>query len=274
MSSYQEKCEQLENMMDNYLHEDVMVAFSGGVDSSVILELACKYGKKHGTKVYATTIQTTLHPSGEAAEAKLVADKVGAIHKIVKVDELESAGIENNPKDRCYRCKKYMFSEALLLAKECNATYVFDGTNADDTKVYRPGIRALKELGVISPLMLCDFTKEEVRKLAEEYHVSSAKKPSTPCMATRFPYDTKLSYEELHKAEEIETVIRNMGFYNVRARIHDKLVRIEVDQKDIQKLLQETSKMVNFVKSLGYHYVSVDMEGFRSGSQDIDITTK
>lgn len=271
MSNYQEKCNHLERMMNDYAKKDVMVAFSGGVDSSVILALACKYAREHGTKVYATTIQTKLHPVTEAAEAKIAADKLGAIYKLVKVDELASAGIENNPKDRCYRCKKYMFSEALLLAKECEVSYVFDGTNADDTKVYRPGIQAIKELGVISPLMQCDFTKEEVRKLASEYKISSAKKPSTPCMATRFPYDTKLSYEELRKAEKIEAEIRSMGFYNVRARIHDKLVRIEVDQKDIPKLIDRTKELVVYVKALGYHYVTVDMEGFRSGSQDIDI---
>ena len=162
-----------------------------------------------------------------------------------------------------------MFTRILKEAGDLNAEYVIEGTNADDRKEYRPGIRALKELGILSPLAVLDFTKEEVRKLAREYGIETADRPSTPCLATRFSYHTKLSYENIRKVETIETYIREQGFYNVRARIHDNLVRIEVDEKDISALLKKRREMVSMIKKLGYSYITVDMEGFCSGSQDI-----
>lgn len=265
------KAEQLKQRIESYTTEDIIVAFSGGVDSCLILKLACNAAKAHGTSVHAMTFQTKLHPSGEASEAKKIAEEMGAVHTIVHVDELNAAGIEMNPTDRCYRCKKYMFTQALEAAEKMGIRTVLDGTNFDDTKEYRPGLKALAELGVHSPLKECEFTKAEVRSLAAEYGISSAQKPSNPCMATRFPYDTKLSYEKLHRAEAAEEFVRSLGFYNVRARIHDKLVRIEVDKKDIPKLVERSTEVIEQMKQLGYLYVSVDLEGFRSGSQDVEV---
>lgn len=271
MSSYNAKCQKLNQRMQMYTQENVIVAFSGGVDSSLLLKNACKNAEETGKKVYALTIHTQLHPAADLELTRKVAEEMGAVHLVLEVDELEDAGIRNNPKERCYLCKKYMFTKVLEEAEKLGITYVLEGTNVDDTKEYRPGLRALKELGIVSPLELSGFTKEDVRRLASEYHISVADRPSAPCLATRFPYNTHLCYKELRKVDDIEEQIRSMGFKNVRARIHDKVVRIEVDTQDISKLVEKKDQLVPMIKQMGYWYVSIDLEGFRSGSQDVGL---
>ncbi|MDD2972863.1 MAG: ATP-dependent sacrificial sulfur transferase LarE [Lachnospiraceae bacterium] len=257
--------------MDSYTKKDVAIAFSGGVDSSLLLKIACEKAELNHTKVYAYTIHTMLHPIEELELTADLAQEMGAVHQVIQVDELAEAGIENNPVNRCYLCKKCMFTKLITEMKMRNIHIAIDGTNLDDTKVYRPGIQALKELGVVSPLMMAGFTKQEVRTLAAQYEIAVSDRPSVPCMATRFPYGTKLVQTELDKVEQMEQFIKNMGFYNVRARIHDKLVRIEVDVKDIERVLEKRTDMISFAKKLGYDYISVDLEGFRSGSQDLHL---
>ena len=257
--------------LDSLTKNDIAIAFSGGVDSSLLLKIACEKAAENQTKVYAYTIHTMLHPMEELELTRKLANEMGAIHKVIQVDELTDAGIEMNPVNRCYLCKKCMFTKLIEEASNIGVETVIDGTNLDDTKVYRPGIQALKELGVISPLLLAEFSKSEVRALAAKYGIEVSERPSNPCMATRFPYGTRLVKEELDKVEKIEQFVRQMGFYNVRARIHDKLVRIEVDEKDIVLLLEKKARIISLIKELGYDYISVDLEGFRSGSQDLHV---
>ena len=223
-------------IIDQYLHEDVMIAFSGGVDSTLLLKMAVEASKNYHTHVYAVTIQTALHSVMEADEAKRIAEELGAIHKVIHVDELEGAGIENNPVDRCYLCKKYMFTKVKELAHSLGIFTILEGTNADDLK--------------------------------------AANKPSSPCLATRFPYNTTLNYEEMRKVEKIEDYLHACGFYNVRARIHNDLVRLEIDQDAFMKCMDKHQEIVLFIKELGYDYVTLDLEGFRSGSQDIKLEEK
>lgn len=269
--SYQSKVIRLKELMENDTKQDIAIAFSGGVDSSLLLRVACEYAKKNHTEVYAYTIHTMLHPMGELELTKRLAKEEGAIHKVIQVNELTEADITYNPENRCYLCKKCMFQKLKKDAEENGITTILEGTNLDDTKVYRPGIAAIKELGIKSPLLLAEFTKEEVRKLAGQYGISAAQKPSAPCMATRFPYGTRLDSEELKRADMLEERIRALGFYNVRARIYGTLVRIEVDGEDLNKLLTMRDEIITMTKHLGYDYVTVDLEGFRSGSQDIHI---
>lgn len=269
MDGYEDKCKKLWEVLEQYARENNMVAFSGGVDSSLLLWLLCRKSKEYGTEVYAVTLHTTLHPAAELDITRAAAKEAGAHHKIIYVDELKKAGIEDNPKDRCYRCKKYMFTRVLEEAEKLGIRTIIEGTNLDDTQEYRPGIQALKELGIKSPLVEAGFTKADVRRLAKELGISTAEKPSTPCLATRFPYDTHLTYEEMQKVDAMEQSIRAMGFYNVRTRVHGNLVRIEVDKKDIPMLLERSEEVVKQVKEEGYVYVTIDMEGFRSGSQDV-----
>lgn len=257
--------------IEKYTNEDVVIAFSGGVDSSLLLKLATVSAKKNGTKVYAVTINTKLHPMNDLQIATSVAKEMGAIHKVIQVDELAEANIDNNPVDRCYKCKKHLFSELLELCKEYNAKYLIDGTNVDDLQQYRPGIKALKELGVISPLAENQFTKSDVRKYAGIYDISVSNRPSAPCLATRLPYNTKICYEQMNKIDIAENFIRDKGFYNVRVRVHDNIARIEIDKNDFTNFTNFIDEIIFEIKGLGYSYVTLDLEGFRSGSMDINI---
>ena len=196
---------------------------------------------------------------------------MGALFEEIRVDEFEQAGITDNPVDRCYRCKSYMFRNLQNRAKELGIEIIMDGTNEDDLHVYRPGVKALKELGIKSPLAECGVTKAQVRALLKEYGISAAEKPSMPCLATRFPYGTHLTKEALHRVDEAEGYLRELGFYNVRVRVHGSIARIEVDTKDEQKIMESRTQITEKLKALGYGYVTLDLEGFRSGSMDQDL---
>lgn len=266
-----EKTALLKEKIAGCCSSDVAVAFSGGVDSSLLLKMACDASREAGTKVYGILLHTMLHPSGDVTDAGKIAEEIGAAFLVLTLDELQMAGIENNPADRCYLCKKYLFGELQKKAKSLGISCILEGTNADDLLVYRPGIRAVKELGIISPLADAGFTKADVRLLAAQYGISASEKPSTPCLATRFPYGTPLSYEEMRKAEKGEAYLRSLGFYNVRLRVHENIARIEVDPGDIIALASKRKEVCSYLKELGYTYITLDMEGFRSGSMDAEI---
>lgn len=274
MKTYEEKCSYLQKLMEKYTQENVVVAFSGGVDSSLLLKTACINAVKNGTKVFAVTMHTTLHTMNEIESSKETAGEVGAEHLIISVDELKEAGIENNPVERCYLCKKYLFQKMKDKAESLGVKIILDGTNEDDLHMFRPGLRALKELEIKSPLAESDFSKTNVRKLAEEYRLSVSKKPSTPCLATRFPYGSRLSYEEMKKVEKGEDFLKNLGLYNVRLRVHNDIARIEVDKEDIVKIVVYKEAIISYLKELGYRYITLDLEGFRSGSMDYFLENK
>lgn len=274
MNDYEEKKEQLRRILEQDTRENVIVAFSGGVDSSLLLKLACEAAKSRETTVYAVTMQTKLHPVGEFRAAEALAREIGAEYIAIAVDELQDAGIMQNPVDRCYRCKKYLFWRIKEKAEELEITTIIEGTNEDDLHVYRPGIRALKELGITSPLAQAGMTKEEVRRLAAEYGMSVAAKPAAPCLATRFPYGTALTYEKLDSVGRGEEFLKALGFRNVRLRVHDMIARIEVDQSEFPVVLEQRERITEQFKALGYSYVTLDLEGFRSGSMDIGLTVE
>lgn len=269
--TYEEKRKELRKRIEAYASMDMVVAFSGGADSSLLLKLACEAAKKCGSRVYAITMQTELHTLEDLQVAEKVAKETGAFHVVLHVDELEEAGIEDNPVDRCYRCKKLLFTRMRAEAEKIGASVLLEGTNADDLKVYRPGLKAIRELGIKSPLAEAGFTKSEVRTLAGEYGISVAKRPSTPCMATRFPYGTRLTRENLKRAEDGEGYIRSLGFYNVRLRVYGETARIEVDESEFDFLIEHRKEIIKFLKNLGYVYIALDLEGFRSGSMDVGI---
>lgn len=274
-AEYEEKKSRLKKQVRVYADEGCIVAFSGGVDSSLLLKLACgsagESGRPAQSRIYAVTMQTRLHPVCEIENAKKVAEEIGASHMVIPVDELAEAGIHRNPVDRCYLCKKHLFTKILDAAGQLGIRHILEGTNEDDLHVYRPGLKAIRELGIISPLVEAGFTKADIRRLAEEYGLSVSDRPAMPCLATRFPYGTSLSYEELRKVEQGEAYLKSFGLYNVRMRIHDSIVRLEVDPGEFSILLQHRQDIIPYLKSLGYSYVTLDMEGFRSGSMDIDI---
>lgn len=274
MSIYEEHHEKLKEILREYAKNDVMVAFSGGVDSSLILKLTCEAARETGKKVYAVMLHTMLHPSGEVIEARKTAEEMGAIFLVLQVDELENAGIEENPVNRCYLCKKYLFQKLQEKAQELQVTEVLEGTNEDDMHVYRPGIAAVHELGVRSPLLEAGLTKREVRALAGKYQMEVSTKPSTPCLATRFPYGTALTYEAMRRVEQGEEFLKTLGFYNVRLRVHGDIARIETDKEVFGRLLEQREEIIAVLKKLGYQYITIDLEGFRSGSMDDQISEK
>lgn len=296
----EEKYSVLNKRIESYIPAGIAVAFSGGADSALLLKTAClAAGEKR--RVYAVTAQTRLHPAGDPKEAKRMAEEFGAVHIVLRIDELAEAGIETNPVNRCYLCKRSIFGKIKELARELGAGVILEGTNADDLHQYRPGIRALEELRIVSPLAECGLTKKEIRALAAHLGIPAANRPSTPCLATRLPYGTKISYELLGKIDAGERCLRGLGFYNVRLRAHELtetvpsktrwaeeqgeradggsgmpaegeerkwLARIEVDREDIPRLLVHGEELTGVVKKLGFARVTVDLEGFRSGSMD------
>ncbi len=271
MDRYEEHCANLKEAVRGFVKEDVALAFSGGVDSSLLLKLLCLAAEKTGKKVAAFTMVTKLHPSGDAKIAERVAGEAGAVHRVIHVDELSHAGIMDNPENRCYLCKRYLYTELLKSAEALGIQTVLEGTNADDLNAYRPGIRAVKELGILSPLVQAGMTKADIRRMASEYGISVAERPASPCLATRFPYGTRLSWEKMKMAEEGEKFLRTLGFYNVRVRIHGDTARIEVDEKDLPGLVKNRAAAVKRLKEIGFTYITVDLEGFRSGSMDTHL---
>lgn len=269
--TYEEKKQKLQKQMLVYAQGDMLVAFSGGVDSSLILKLAVQAAAKTGHKVYGIMVHTMLHPMGEVEDARVTAEQIGAEFRVLEIDELQGADILDNPVDRCYRCKKYLFHNLIEGGKKLGVSAMMEGTNEDDLHVYRPGLRAIRELGIHSPLAEAGMTKAEVRKLAGELGISVSNKPSMPCLATRFPYGTRISYEAMQKVDEGEAFVRSLGFYNVRLRIHNDVVRIEVDVNEMPRLLEYREQIVAKLKKLGYDYITVDLEGFRSGSMDLHV---
>ena len=270
MKTYEEKKKALSELMDSYTKQDLCIAFSGGVDSSVLLQLArtCVRESNRNSRIHAVTFHTILHPSCDLEIAKQVAEEAEAIHKVLFVNELEQEEIRFNPKNRCYLCKKALFRKLKDYAQEHGITCILEGTNDDDLHVYRPGLQAVKEMGVFSPLATAGLTKGEVRRLAEELGVSVAKRPSTPCLATRLPYGAEIRSEILETIARGEEYLKQQDFPVVRLRLHGEIVRIEIPVEDFEKFLNRKTDVTAYLKALGFRYITLDMEGFRSGSMD------
>ena len=280
MSLYDDKKNALLSYLNDLSRHKIALAFSGGVDSSLLLKLCCEAAKAKREEgipytnpgVYAITMHSKLHPPADLENARQVALEAGADeHIILFTDELRHAGILYNPVNRCYLCKKFLLGRLVEKAEELQAAWVLEGTNEDDIHLHRPGIKAVKELNILSPLAKFHITKEEVRKLAAEYGISVKNRPSSPCMATRFPYGTKLSYDMLQQTAYGEEWLRQQGFYNVRLRVHGNIARIEVDKDDMSALLERKDEIITELSKYGFSYITMDLAGFRSGSMDIGL---
>ncbi len=265
------KLKELQRYFAELAVEDICLAFSGGVDSSLLLKAAAEAAVRTKRQVYAVTFDSRLHPSCDLEIARQVAGELGGIHKVIAIDELEQEEIRDNPVERCYLCKRRLFQSLKTFADEKAVKVILDGTNEDDMHVYRPGIRALRELGIKSPLAELHITKEQVKKMAATYDISVASRPSVPCMATRIPYGQQLDYEVLERLAEGEAYLREQIPGNIRLRFHGNVVRLEVDLAEISCVLDKRKEIVQYLKGLGFDYLTLDLEGFRSGSMDIGI---
>lgn len=259
----------LEQYMENLAGEDICLAFSGGVDSSLLLKAAVDAVSKTGKQVYAVTFDSRLHPACDLKIASQVAEELGGIHYVITIDELDQEEIRTNPVKRCYLCKHRLFSSLREFAESHGISSIIDGTNEDDMHVYRPGIQAVRELGIKSPLAELHITKEEVKALAREYGISVASRPSTPCMATRIPYGMELDYDKLAQIAQGEEYLRKEFSGNIRLRLHGNVVRLELDLEQLPRLLEKRETVTENLKKLGFSYITVDLEGFRSGSMDL-----
>jgi len=242
------------------------VAFSGGVDSALLLHEALKVLGRDN--VLAVTMQLASVPERELAEAKDFCKERGIRHEVLLLDQFRVQGFADNPPDRCYLCKRFLFEKLRAYAGAEGFTHILDGTNRDDADHYRPGMRAIAELGIVSPLRLAELRKADIRALAKAEGLPVWSKPAFACMATRFPYGERITEGKLRMTEAAEDFLWQHGFAQFRVRMHGDLARIEVPEADLARLFALRKETAAALRALGFRYVTMDLMGYRMGSMD------
>ncbi|MBV7272972.1 ATP-dependent sacrificial sulfur transferase LarE [Clostridium sp. PL3] len=244
--------------------DSIVIAFSGGVDSTFLMKAA---KEALGDRMMAVTIVSPYIPKWELEEAKEIAKDLNIKHQLIEFHSILGE-IKFNPKDRCYLCKKFVFSKIIEFQKEKEFKYVIDGTNLDDTKDYRPGMKALKELSVVSPLLENNITKEDIRRFSKDLGLSTWDKPAYACLLSRIPYNQEIKFEDLRKIENAELYLMELGFKGIRVRSHEDLARIEVQRQDRKKICDEElmDKICEKFKELGFKHITLDLQGYIMGS--------
>ena len=241
----------------------VAIGFSGGVDSSFLLKVTSDI---LGKNTLAVTIKSPAHPESEIDEAMRMARIMNVKHMIIDLDITEIEEFKENNVNRCYYCKKQIFSKIKELAEKEKIPYILDASNVDDLNDYRPGMRALEELGVLSPLINVKLTKKEIRDLSKQMNLDTWNKPAFACLASRIPYGIGITKTRLMMIENAEDVLRSLSMKQFRVRYHNEMARIEVDKNDFQLVLNHSDKIVKRFKELGFKYITLDIEGYRTGS--------
>jgi uncharacterized protein len=245
----------------------VLIAYSGGVDSTFLLKVATDI---LGDKVLAVTAVSQTYTQSEHTQALALAESIGARHITISTDELSDTNFCENPPERCYYCKQELFGKLRGIADDEGIEFVLDASNLDDCMDFRPGRKAAKEKGVRSPLVEAEITKEDLRILSRNMGLETWDKPSAACLASRFPYGERITPEKLTRVEKAENILRDLGFIQLRVRSHGDLARIEVDADSIQQITEPEARkeILDSFKSLGFTYITVDIRGYRTGSMN------
>ena len=251
----------------------VAVAFSSGVDSTFLLHTAHRV---LGDDAVAITALSSVFPGNEREEAAAFCKEQGIRQLTVNFDPMELPVFRENPKDRCYHCKTALFTKIRSLAEENGFPYVIEGTNVDDLEDYRPGLRAIEELGIRSPLKEAGLTKEEIRSLSRAAGLPTWDKPSFACLASRFVYGETIDTKKLSMVEQAENYLSQLGLRQYRVRMHDLLARIEAEPSELERLVSPTVRepLYDYFRSLGFSYISLDLKGYRTGSMNEIQTDK
>jgi uncharacterized protein len=255
------KLEQLKTNLKNM--GSVAIGFSGGVDSSFLLKVAVDV---LGDRVLAITVNSILHPKKEMSDSVKFAQNLNTHHIVVDIDIDELNFLKDNPENRCYFCKKHIFSKIKDIAIQENIPYVLDASNFDDLNDYRPGMKALERIGVVSPLIDVKLGKDEIRDLSKQMDLETWDKPAFACLASRIPYRVEITRSKLNQVENAELFLSSLGLKQFRVRHHDEVARIEVLKNDFQNLLKHSDEIINKFKKLGFKYITLDIEGYRTGS--------
>ncbi len=260
--SLEDKTERFRNGFSD--GDRVLVAWSGGVDSTLLLYLL---SRMKNIRVGAVTIKTPYIPGWEVEEASAMAEEKGVDHKIIELDIPDE--VLDNPPDRCYLCKKKLFTYIREYAVINGFNIITDGTNADDRGDHRPGMKALSELGIRSPLLEAGFTKQEIRLLLKEYGLSIWNKPAYACLLTRLPHGEKIDQHMLSTLEKAEKWLHDRGFQGLRLRIHGNIARIECDQDYFSEIIRHRDEIISYLHGSGIKFITLDLEGYRQGSMNM-----
>ena len=261
-----EKFEKLKEYLKSL--NTVAVAFSGGVDSTFLLKTAHDV---LGDNAVAITAKSCSYPERELNDAKTFCKNEGIHHIIIESEELNIDGFSHNPKNRCYLCKTELFNKMRKVTDELGIEYIAEGSNIDDDGDYRPGLIAVREQGIKSPLRYAQLNKNEIRSLSKKLGLKTWNKQSFACLSSRFVYGEEITREKLGMVEKAEQYLLDLGFTQVRVRVHGLMARIELKKDEFAALIDASDEVYEYLKSLGFTYVSLDLGGYRTGSMNVDI---